>query len=125
MVDLGSDDFEIRRLAEKEPERIGDTAGSALREALIANPPLETQPRIEGLLLKLKFGPGALRTVRAVQVLEELDDPEALRLLQELSRGAPGARLTKEAAAAVERVRPRPKEMQSTRALGRSGPKKN
>jgi hypothetical protein len=73
------------------------------------NGPLEMQRRIDGLLLKHKFGPGALRTVRAVQVLEELDDPEALRLLQELSRGAPGARLTEEAAAAAERIRPGPK----------------
>lgn len=108
-MDLGSDDFEIRRLAVKALEGIAETAGPARRDALTANQPLEMQRRIEGLLLKLQFGPGALRTVRAVQLQEELDDPEALQLLQQLSRGAPGARLTEEAAAAVERVRQRPK----------------
>ena len=42
--------------------------------------------------------------VRAVQVLEGLGDADALRLLQELARGAPGARLTEEAAPAVNRL---------------------
>ena len=48
-----------------------------------------------------------LRMVRAVQVLEGVGDPGALRLLQELAQGGTGALLTYEAAAAVRRVEQR------------------
>jgi hypothetical protein len=46
----------------------------------------------------------ALRTVRAIEVLERTATPEACKLLRELAKGAPGARLTREAAAALKRL---------------------
>src|SRR5262249_37301580 len=63
--------------------------------------------RIEDLLQKLD-GPvpsaANLRIIRAVQVLEYTDDPEARKLLEKLAQGAPTARLTQEAKAALERL---------------------
>ena len=67
--------------------------------------------RLEGLLRELPDVPlpvEALRQSRALLVLEWLDSPEAVELLQTLARGEPDAWLTREAAAAVRRVSERP-----------------
>jgi hypothetical protein len=45
-----------------------------------------------------------VRMVRAVEVLERADLPEARRLLVALAGGDTGARLTREAKAALERL---------------------
>jgi hypothetical protein len=106
--DLGSDDYEPRQRAAAALATIVELAGPALRQALASSPSLETRRRIERLLSRLD--PAAaltgeqLRAARAVQVLEGIGDAEALRLLQELARGAPGARLTEEAMAALARL---------------------
>ena len=44
------------------------------------------------------------RTLRAVEALERMGTPEARRLLDELGRGAEGARLTRDAKAALDRL---------------------
>jgi hypothetical protein len=63
--------------------------------------------RIEALLGKLE-GPVAsaetLRSIRAVEALEHIATPEARDLLDRLAAGAPEARLTREAKAALERL---------------------
>jgi len=46
-----------------------------------------------------------LRQVRGVAVLEQARTPDARKMLQELSDGAADDRLTKEAAAALQRLR--------------------
>jgi hypothetical protein len=108
IADLGSDVFESRQQAEEELARRDEAAGPALRQALAANPSLEARRRIERLLKKIEPPPvlpgHTLRSLRAVQALEGQDNAEALGLLQELSRGAAGARITDEAAAAVARL---------------------
>jgi hypothetical protein len=45
-----------------------------------------------------------LRAVRAIEVLEASDVPEAEQLLKDLARGAPATRLTQEAQAALTRL---------------------
>jgi hypothetical protein len=45
-----------------------------------------------------------LRTLRGVEVLEQLGTAEAKQHLAKLSRGAPGSRLTEAAKAAMERL---------------------
>jgi WD40 repeat protein len=104
--ELGSDDFDQRQEAEQAIDRLEELAGPALEKALAAKPSLEARRRIETLMKKLHglaLTPEQVRAIRAVQVLEELSLPEARRLLEALAHGAPEARLTAEASAALSR----------------------
>ena len=110
IADLGSDDFEVRQQAEKELDRRNDAAGAALRDALAGNPSLEMRRRVEGLLKNLEqysLSSEQLRVVRAEQVLEMIGSPEAQAVLETLAAGAPGAGETREAAAALQRLKQR------------------
>lgn len=114
--DLGSDNFKQRERAAEELGRLGEVVGPALRKALAANPPLEARRRLEDLQKKLNpaiLPPGTLQVVRAVQVLEALASHEAQGVLQELSRGAPGVRVTDEAAATLRRLEARARSKRS------------
>jgi type IV secretory pathway VirB4 component len=77
------------------------------RQGLVGDPSPELRRRLETLLSKLQ-GPitstETLRSLRAIEVLEHIATPEARELLQKLARGAPEARLTREAKTAVERL---------------------
>jgi hypothetical protein len=74
---------------------------------LEAKPPAEVRRRAE-LLLDLAdarhLSPEGLRTLRAVEVLERVANPEARKVLQSLASGAPGATVTQEAQAALKRL---------------------
>jgi hypothetical protein len=91
--------------------KLGYLAEPALKKALEDRPSLEARKRIERLLDKLPTEEPTsgeeLRGLRAVELLERLAQPEADKLLQALSEGAAGARLTREARAALERRRSR------------------
>ena len=50
----------------------------------------------------------ALRSLRAIEALEHIETPEARDLLRKLAAGAPGARLTREAQAALDRLGKQP-----------------
>jgi hypothetical protein len=107
IADLGSDDFDRRLEAEQDLQRLGEIAGPALKKSLAANPPLESQRRIEGLLKKLnaaELSAEALRGVRAVQVLETIGSQEARAMLQVLADGAAAARQTEDAKASLRRL---------------------
>jgi hypothetical protein len=106
IADLESDRFEVRQSASRELEKVGGAAHSALRQALSAKPSLETRRRLEALLEKpaLVRDPEELRGTRAVQVLEAIGTREARQVLESLSTGVPGARLTQEATASLERL---------------------
>jgi WD40 repeat protein len=108
IADLDSDRFEVRRKAVEELEKLGELAAPALREAR-ASPSAEVRRKAEALLTKidsLSPSPERLRALRAVEALEHAGTPEARRLLEALSRGAAGARLTREARLVLERPRP-------------------
>ena len=107
LTDLDSDRFEARAKASARLEELGELAEPALRKALQGQPAPEVRRRVEGLLANLEgpvTAPEKLRPLRALEVLEQIGTPEARRLLQELSRGAPDARETKEAKASLERL---------------------
>jgi WD40 repeat protein len=110
---LDSGDFSQRQQAAAELAKLGDLAEPALQKALENRPSAEVKKRIEQLLDRLQAevpdasGEG-LRELRAVELLERLAGPDADKLLQALSEGAAGARLTREARAALERRRERP-----------------
>jgi RNA polymerase sigma factor (sigma-70 family) len=103
---LDSDDFSTRQKATEELESQADVASSTLRQ-IIANekPSLEVRRRLQQIVESVENKPETLRAVRAVEVLEWIGTPEAVRLLGELANGAADARLTCEAAAARRRLR--------------------
>jgi WD40 repeat protein len=104
---LDSDDFDEREAASQELAKLGDLAEPAVRKALEAKPSLEARRRLEGLVNKLDGPitiPEQIRYLRCVEVLEHIDTPEARRLLDALGKGADGARLTREAKAALARL---------------------
>ena len=71
----------------------------------------ERRRRAELLLIKLAGPltlPDRLREVRAIEVMEQIGSPEARELLQVLAKGAPGAGLTEEAKASLERLSRKP-----------------
>jgi hypothetical protein len=99
--------FSIRQQAAQELEKLGELASPALRRTLEKKPTVEVRRRVE-VLLDLAdaqhLSPEGLRTVRAVEVLERVGNPEARKLLQSLSTGAAGATVTQEAQAALKRL---------------------
>jgi WD40 repeat protein len=110
MDDLDNPAFQRRESAARELEALGERAEPGLRQALAGRPGLEARRRLERLLGRIqreRLAPSgeALRAVRGVEVLERLGTPEARRALEALARGAPGARLTEEARAALGRLR--------------------
>jgi hypothetical protein len=106
--DLDSDDFQARQGAYAELEKLLDRVEFRLRAALKAAVPLEVQRRLDTLLAQLDPAtPDRLRRGRALEALEQMASPDAVALLEALAAGEPGARLTREAAAALDRVRRR------------------
>jgi RNA polymerase sigma factor (sigma-70 family) len=106
IADLDSDTFAVREKAFKHLAMLGDAAEPALRRTLENKPSVEVRRRIQLLLEKLgeQLPSGeALRTLRALEVLEHTG-AAGRRLLHELAMGAEGARLTREAAAALTRL---------------------
>ena len=110
LADLDNDLFAIRKAAETQLRELGERAGTALHEALKAQPTLESRRRIEALLAVLEsHAPLAgerLRAQRAVHVLERIGTADAREILERLSRGVQSARLTQAAKDAVARLAP-------------------
>ncbi|HMC64722.1 MAG TPA: hypothetical protein VKI65_07270, partial [Gemmataceae bacterium] len=106
LAQLDSDEFASREKATQALLALGEQAESALRIALAGETSLEVRRRVEMILEQLEPSKSAvrLREFRAVEVLEHIGTPEAKQLLQALAKGAPEARLTQEAKAALERL---------------------
>ncbi len=106
VADLDSDDFARREKATRALRQLGTTAEPALRKAYQASTSLELRVRARRLLDELarqELSPEELRAVRAVEALEYCSTAGSRELLETLSRGAPEARLTQEAKAALAR----------------------
>jgi RNA polymerase sigma factor (sigma-70 family) len=106
---LGSDQFEDRTAAYRELRGIGERAVGQLRQALKGASALELRRRLEQLLDEADrdaLAPDRMRLQRAIQVLELAGTPEARQLLRTLAKGAPAARLTDSAKAALDRLVP-------------------
>jgi hypothetical protein len=106
IADLGSDQYSRRKKATQQLEKLGEPARSALTQALKDGPSPEVRRRLERLLAKLD-GPltasEELRNLRSLEVLEYVNTPKARVVLKALAQGAPEARLTLDAKAALER----------------------
>ena len=103
---LDSDEFADREQAAEALAKLGGPAAPALRKALAGKPSAEQRRQLEGLLRKLEGPPTGpeLQAIRALEVLESIATPEARAVLKTLAGGAPGARLTEEASAALARL---------------------
>jgi hypothetical protein len=109
IADLDSDEFAVREKATSELEKLGVAALDAMRKALEGKPAPETRRRLEQLINKQEreerpTSAERLRLGRALEVLERAGTPEAKEALTTLADGAPGARQTLEAKAALQRL---------------------
>jgi Tol biopolymer transport system component len=113
IADLDSDKFKVWQAAAQELETLGEAAAPALRQALKGATSADLKLRIGVLLRRLGFllsGPESLRMMRALEVLEQACTPEARKVLETLTKGAPEARLTTKARAAMQRLDHRERE---------------
>jgi WD40 repeat protein len=112
IIDLDAETFPEREKATRELEQLGEQVVTALRATLAGKPNLEVQRRIERILRRIegeKPSTEQRTEARALEVLELIDTPAAKALLRKLASGAPRARLTEEAKAALARVQRREK----------------
>jgi RNA polymerase sigma factor (sigma-70 family) len=105
----GLDDrrFEVREQSSSKLQELGELADSTLREALAEKPSPEARRRLASLLdraEKQTLSSGQLHSLRGLEVLEHIGDRTARKALTGLSQGAPAARLTQEANAALGRL---------------------
>jgi WD40 repeat protein len=112
IAELDSEEFAVREKASAELGRLDGAAAPACRKALEDRPSAEMRRRLERLLKvedreRWSPSPDRLRQLRALEALELAGGAEAQRLLAELAKGMPGARLTEEAKAGLERLRRR------------------
>jgi WD40 repeat protein len=107
IADLDSSEFAVREKAARGLELRGEAVEGALRKILEDRPSLEVRQRIKLILEKLQ-GANRLRMLRAVEVLEHLGTKDARQALKALAHGAPHARLTQDAKAALERLTAHP-----------------
>jgi len=108
LADLDSPRFAVRQRATAELEKMVDGVEPLLRKALQEAQTVEVKKRLEGILIHLGDpGPERLRQTRALEVLELVGTPEAVKLLDELARGSPAAGLTRDTAATRDRLRSR------------------
>jgi WD40 repeat protein len=108
VTQLDSEEFKERESAQRELEELADIAEPSLQRALTSKPSPEAQRRIEEILRRTRTtSPERLRTWRALEVLEQTASPEARKVLRSLAAGAPEARLTRDAQAALKRLKMR------------------
>jgi WD40 repeat protein len=106
--DLDSDRFAEREKAEAALRGMADLAAAELREARQRADSAELRRRLDNLLRQAdEPTPERVTQARALELLEHLATPDAVKCLDELAAGAPPAWLTREAAVARERLRRR------------------
>jgi glutaredoxin 2 len=88
-------------------EKMGETAEAALRRALNGTVSLERRQRLEKLLQKLESSSERLRIPRMLEMLEQINTPEALQVIRRMAQGAPESFRTQQAKTVVDRRRPR------------------
>src|SRR5205085_1354364 len=104
--DLAADRYSVREAATKELLTLGRLVEPELRATRAKATSEEVRTRLDGLLAKIqreRFGSEIL-TARAVAAMELSGSDAAKKLLGEWAAGAPGARLTIDAKAALGRL---------------------
>jgi hypothetical protein len=109
LADLNDEEFATRARAMSELCKIDERLLPMLERALAVDPSPEARKRLQELRSKLRsrvWQGERLRDLRAVEVLERIATPEARELLSAIADWAPGAPLSAQAGASLERVRP-------------------
>jgi len=109
-ADLDSKDFATRQKASRRLAEFGELAVPGVRKRLAKAESLEVRRRALDFLGRFDPptpSPRRLRQLRAVELLEGIATPAARAVLSELANGAAEAPLTREAVAALERLRHR------------------
>jgi hypothetical protein len=107
LVDIESGVFRTRALAIKELERLAELALPAIDKKIAdKSSSLEARRQLEALTQKPKsvLSGEELRSLRAVEILEQVGTPEARAVLGDLSRGGEGAILTEQSRRALARL---------------------
>ncbi len=108
IADLDSDDFAVREEATKELGKWEEAGLGSYQKALENAPAPEARRRLEALIAeqaRRRSHPIAqrLQILRALEALERAGTPEARVVLETMANGAPGACLTDDAKASLER----------------------
>jgi hypothetical protein len=109
-ADLDSEDFATRQKASRRLAEFGELAVPGVRKRLAKAGSLEVRRRAQEFLDRFdppNPSPDRLRQLRAVELLEGIATRAARDVLSELAKGAAEAPLSREAAAALERLRRR------------------
>jgi hypothetical protein len=104
---LDDDRFREREAAARDLAALREAARPALVAALAGRPSANARERLRSLVDRLDApspGPFEVQALRGVEALERMDGPGARELLRDLAGGLAGARLTREAEAAVRRL---------------------
>jgi hypothetical protein len=107
--ELDSEQFAQRQQATERLEKLAERAEPIIRQALEQKPPLETRQRLDRLLEKVNAGwvtpsPACLRILRALEIVEHMNTPDARHFLEQLAKGKPDVELTRQAKAALLRM---------------------
>jgi hypothetical protein len=107
LKDLDDRRYAVRQRAMRDLAELAELAAPALKQLLAREPSAETQQRVKQLLGRLEgaaSSAGMLASIRALEALEQIGNPEARQVLEALTKGAPGHRLTEEARASLQRL---------------------
>src|SRR5262249_35807194 len=107
LADLNAEGFETREAASRQLALLGEQVEAKLGQTLKEHASVEVARRVKEVLENLEGGLLPLETrraLRAVEVLEQLGTPEAVRSLKVLAKGAPEARQTCDVKRALGRL---------------------
>jgi hypothetical protein len=108
LANLDANLFQVRQQATLDLKQMEKLAKPAIRLALEQRPSPEARLRMERMLARIQdaiYTPDTIRALRAIEVLEHIGTKEAQTALDQFAAGVPEARLTRDAKAAVQRLR--------------------
>ncbi|HZU35362.1 MAG TPA: hypothetical protein VFA18_05620 [Gemmataceae bacterium] len=103
IAELDNRQFAVRQKAFKELNQFGERALESYRKALEGHPSLEVRSQLLRLRARYSVNSVPLRTVRTLEALELAGTARAYDVFTRLAHGAPGAWLTEQARAALQR----------------------
>jgi hypothetical protein len=107
IADLNNQKYAVRKRANRELETLAELAKPALLKAQERSSSVEMRERFNRLLGRIDqeiLTPQQVQILRAIEVLEQIETPEARKVLHQVAKGAPEARITVEAKGSLQRL---------------------